>query len=1125
MNIIPRRSEGQENFRIFPGNPEEHSSTPSPEPNGRPEPADVREAAVDALSHGLSIFPPAQDGSKRPDGPWKHFQAKRATPADVDRWYGTDGPPKRSGLGLVCGAVSGNLECFEFDASGQAYREFKEAAKALGLADLVERIESGFLERSPSGGIHWLYFCDVVGGNTELARYVSDEIDEKTGHPKIKVLIETRGEGGYIVVSPSHGTVHPTGQPYELLRGGFDKIARITKEEHEALFGLARTFNEIHEPETAPHASNGSRPATNGKAKESTPDGWPATVSPWEDFDSRTDWSEILPHGWVHVYTRGDVEYWRRPGKDINHSATIRRDTGRIYVFSSATEFPQENALSKTDAHAWLHHGGNLKAAYKDLRDRGFGSYATWVREGDEWKLRVFQNPVQKGHRIAEPGDKPPTGPPRAKVEPSANGHEPKAKDPRQAEPKLPPPDVDAIIATANKFEETIDILVDGDFLSECARLDAVGMVRVETVIRERKLGIRTFRRAVKEAQAKISGETLKNDGGVSRYDEEDGCITSFSAGILSNFTARIVTQIERHEAGEIRRLFEIQATHTDGRQVTVKTFATKYTSMDWVTDQLGAEFVILAGKGFKDEVRAAIQLFSDHDGIARSEVHTSLGWIENEGKMLYLHVGGSISSDVTSRAVNVEASPALARYVLPDPPKTEDTTAEAIESCFRIANLTKTKCNVAKQCTAVLMSLPWRAVMGPFNSSIHFSGLTGTQKTSAAKLALGFFAKGGGARDADVSCSWEATLNALQRYAFDCRDSLLLVDELTGDRAVTKATEFFQAQGNLKGRARMNKDLSLAPTLDPRGSVLSTGEVDPLRQSALGRMLTVRFVTPIKGPELDQCQKDSGDGLHSLAMSAFIRWLAKPGRLEEKRAQLRKRSREIEREIWNDPLTKDVHSRQPEAVAELRSAYEIFLDFAVESGGITREGANVHLRIVEEGLGELLMAQAENHKESNPAQRFLSMLAAGLGSKRYYLENVEGDKAPEPYASALGWSREDTGRGFDWKTPGGSIRLGYVDVAARVAYVEPELAKTLAQTIGRDSGQTFESTGNIARDLHVLGALKIRGDETGRTTRYTPTKKIRGASKRYIWIKLDHIVGEDGDAENDATDESAFFG
>jgi hypothetical protein len=73
-------------------------------------------------------------------------------------------------------------------------------------------------------------------------------VNEK-GEPIPKPLIETRGEGGYLVIAPSNGRVHPTGKPYVLRRGGLATIAEITPEEREALWALARSFDEMPEEE------------------------------------------------------------------------------------------------------------------------------------------------------------------------------------------------------------------------------------------------------------------------------------------------------------------------------------------------------------------------------------------------------------------------------------------------------------------------------------------------------------------------------------------------------------------------------------------------------------------------------------------------------------------------------------------------------------------------------------------------------------------------------------------------------------------------------------------------------------------------------------------------------------
>ena len=119
----------------------------------------VQQAASEAVLAGLSIVPPREDGSKAPEGAWKQYQGARPTPAVLHEWYGP-----RSGLGVVCGAVSGNLECLDFD-DREVYERFLELAHQAELDDVVRRLETGYVEDSPSGGVHYLYRCDTIGGN------------------------------------------------------------------------------------------------------------------------------------------------------------------------------------------------------------------------------------------------------------------------------------------------------------------------------------------------------------------------------------------------------------------------------------------------------------------------------------------------------------------------------------------------------------------------------------------------------------------------------------------------------------------------------------------------------------------------------------------------------------------------------------------------------------------------------------------------------------------------------------------------------------------------------------------------------------------------------------------------
>lgn len=316
------------------------------------EAPDVRAAALAALQAGLNPHPPREDGSKAPlaaGGEWRSFQERLATAAEVERWYANG----RTGLGLICGRVSGGLEMFEFEGRAVAAGlndAFVAAVEAAGLMPLLDRIVSGYMEATPSGGLHLLYRCP-------------EPRTEKLARDEGRLpLIETKGEGGYTIVAPTRGRVHPNGGEWRLLQGDFSTIAAVSAEERAELHRIARLFDRTPAPpvhDDAPLAPGGQRPG--------------------DDFNQRASWAEILePHGWARVYARregaGTVTAWRRPGKTAGVSATTNHSASDLlYVFSSSTIFEPDRGYSKFSAYAVLNHAGDMAAAARALAERGYG--------------------------------------------------------------------------------------------------------------------------------------------------------------------------------------------------------------------------------------------------------------------------------------------------------------------------------------------------------------------------------------------------------------------------------------------------------------------------------------------------------------------------------------------------------------------------------------------------------------------------------------------------------------------------------------------------------------------------------------------------------------------------------
>lgn len=306
--------------------------------------------ALAASRAGFSVLPPKEDGSKQPLDAWKQYQETPASEAVIRNWYAG----RRTGIGAVMGPVSRNTELFEFDDAG-TFVKFMEVASAAGLRPLVERIKSGYSERTPGGGIHWYYRCAVVSGSTRLAC-------KRREDGSIKVLIETKGTGGYAIMAPSSGNVHPSKGTYERLAGSVETVAEISAEERAELWKLARSFDELGVDEQ-------DRPLRDLPPATTTGD------RPGDDYIARTTWFAVLePFGWTPVFSRNGEVYWRRPGKSFGISATTNfGGSDLLYVFTTSTPFTPSRAYNRFSAYAVLAHDGDYAAAARALRADGYG--------------------------------------------------------------------------------------------------------------------------------------------------------------------------------------------------------------------------------------------------------------------------------------------------------------------------------------------------------------------------------------------------------------------------------------------------------------------------------------------------------------------------------------------------------------------------------------------------------------------------------------------------------------------------------------------------------------------------------------------------------------------------------
>lgn len=364
----------------------------------------VLAAALVAYDVGLCPIRPRADGTKAPmavpyHGPvnpntgkrgpgWELYQTERPSRTTVEAWF--DAHP---GLGIVCGVVSGHLQMLELEGrmvnDETRCQRLVAALDRRGARDTWRRMIAGYQETTPTGGMHTLaYVPGHVGGNIRLASVMTGEGP--------RPLIETRGDGGFVITAPSNGSTHPTGGTWELVSGGFATIATVTAEEWAQLLAAAAECNEVASPEAmVPVAKRLTvpQPWAGGAVGTSWMDVAAAHVEATEGVESI-----LVRHGWTRWRETPEMIYVTRPGEDKagGVSAQIKKANGRMINYStSVTEFeawptfrgnpPRQVPTTSYDAAdvlAVYEFGGDRVAALRAVAE-AVGIHAAWLAGRD----------------------------------------------------------------------------------------------------------------------------------------------------------------------------------------------------------------------------------------------------------------------------------------------------------------------------------------------------------------------------------------------------------------------------------------------------------------------------------------------------------------------------------------------------------------------------------------------------------------------------------------------------------------------------------------------------------------------------------------------------------------------
>ncbi len=303
--------------------------------------ADYKEIAEMYRDEGIACIPVRSD--KNP-----------ALPAGLDFLYKKieiDDRYQSYGIAIACGKVSNGFEAIDFDKHGGQNIDsiFEQVAESEIMAHLISEGKVS-VSKTPSGGYHIYVKSGFFKDSQVLARWGNDK----------SIMIEVRGNGSYIIVSPTPGYTHFMGT--EIL-----KLNECEKEERESLFNLCKSLTE-----TEVKVKNKSKSLKNWGEK------WDDST-PWGRFnkeEGETAKSILTGAGWQYVATRkrdtSDVELWRRPGKVKGISATFGMYENMFYCFSeNADPFQAEKGYTPTDVLMLLKFDGKWKET-RDFLERKY---------------------------------------------------------------------------------------------------------------------------------------------------------------------------------------------------------------------------------------------------------------------------------------------------------------------------------------------------------------------------------------------------------------------------------------------------------------------------------------------------------------------------------------------------------------------------------------------------------------------------------------------------------------------------------------------------------------------------------------------------------------------------------
>ena len=287
--------------------------------------------ALNLLNFGFSIM--AIGNNKIPLGRWKSYQN---TPITAQKLQKDSEDKDCNGFGIITGY--NGLECIDVDLkvfeSLQDQKDFWNQFISM-LQDHIDDFDRKFvIYKTVNSGYHIIYRCNEIEGNKKLATL--------KGHKQ--AIIETRGTGGYIFIYDN-----------QISKLAYEDVQLISEDDRVVLFGICKYFHYQESVDV-------NLPVVENQG-----------LSPWDDFNRRNKASDIIADEFDNVRNLSDRYALRKKGSKDPLHGYIYKDTDLCYLFTTATIYPHEKALSAFYLYTYKYHNGDFKEATRQVYKDGYG--------------------------------------------------------------------------------------------------------------------------------------------------------------------------------------------------------------------------------------------------------------------------------------------------------------------------------------------------------------------------------------------------------------------------------------------------------------------------------------------------------------------------------------------------------------------------------------------------------------------------------------------------------------------------------------------------------------------------------------------------------------------------------